>query len=173
MVDKKKRDFVITTTTACGTGGLLMGAWPFFKSMSPSADILANATKEVNIGSLSSGQSTKVMWQGKPVYIRNRSQAETQKAKDADINSMRDPQQDSDRTKPGKNNWLVVVGICTHLGCVPISNADGTFFCPCHGSYYDTSGRIVRGPAPTNLAVPDYYFVNDTSIIIGSKQDNV
>ena len=90
MVDEKKRDFVITTTTACGTGGLLMGAWPFFKSISPSADILANATKEVNIGSLSSGQSTKVMWQGKPVYIRNRSQAETQKAKGGGAGTYRD-----------------------------------------------------------------------------------
>ncbi|AHX11535.1 ubiquinol-cytochrome c reductase, iron-sulfur subunit [Neorickettsia helminthoeca str. Oregon] len=172
MIDKKKRDFIITTTIAFGTGGAVVATWPLLKSFGPAADVLAAATKEVNIGSIASGQSTKVMWQGKPVYIRNRTQQEIETAKKSDISSLRDPQLDSVRVQHGKENWLVVVGVCTHLGCVPISNPDGTFFCPCHGSYYDTSGRVVAGPAPANLVVPDYYFVNDTTVILGAKQKN-
>lgn len=169
--NKDRRSFITTVAASFTAVGATISTWPFLKSMSASADILASATKEVNISSISAGQSTKVMWQGKPVYIRNRTQQEIEEAKSISLSDMRDPQRDEERTKPGKENWLVVLGICTHLGCVPMSKQDGTFFCPCHGSYYDTSGRVVKGPAPRNLEVPSYYFINDSVILIGAKNE--
>ncbi|KYH12636.1 ubiquinol-cytochrome c reductase iron-sulfur subunit [Neorickettsia sp. 179522] len=173
MVDKKRRDFIVTTTVAFGAGGAIAATWPLLKSFGPSADVLATATREVDISNVEPGQSMKVLWQGKPVYIRNRTEEEIKIAQNADLTSLKDPERDAVRVKPNKENWLVVVGVCTHLGCVPLSNANGTFFCPCHGSHYDTSGRVVSGPAPTNLIVPDYYFINDTTVIIGAKGKNV
>ena len=170
-MDKSKRDFMVLTVASFTFVGTVFSGIPFLKSMSPSADILATATKEVDISNILTGQTSKVMWQGKPVYIRNRTSDEIKKANAIDANTLPDPQTDSERTKSGKENWLVVVGICTHLGCVPMNNSDGTWFCPCHGSYYDTSGRIVKGPAPKNLIVPDYYFVNNQSILIGAKKE--
>jgi ubiquinol-cytochrome c reductase iron-sulfur subunit len=172
MQNKKRRDFIITAAASFTAAGVAISTWPLLKSLSPSADVLANATKEVNLSTISVGQSAKVMWQGKPVYVRNRSQKEIDDANNISLSEMRDPQKDQERTKPGKENWLVVLGVCTHLGCVPMSKQDGTFFCPCHGSYYDTSGRIVKGPAPRNLEVPNYYFINDNVILIGAKKED-
>lgn len=169
IVNKSKRDFMILSTASFTAVGAALCGVPFITSMNPSADVLATATKEVNISNIMAGQSSKVIWQGKPVYIRNRTANEIEEAMKTPLSSLRDPQTDLERTKTGKQNWLIMLAICTHLGCVPISNSNGTWFCPCHGSYYDTSGRILKGPAPKNLFIPEYYFINDHSILIGAK----
>jgi ubiquinol-cytochrome c reductase iron-sulfur subunit len=133
------------------------------------ATIAAGAPIEVDLTPIAVGQDIKVFWRGKPIYISHRTQKQIEDAQKVPLSSLPDPQTDAQRTKPGKEQWLVVVGICTHLGCIPIAHEgayDG-FFCPCHGSVYDTSGRIRSGPAPTNLPVPPYTFVSDTKIQIG------
>lgn len=138
----------------------------FLSSMSASADVLAMSKVEVKLGAIPLGENAVVKWQGKPVFIRHRTPDEIQEANSVDISTLRDPQKDSDRvTKP---EWLIMVGVCTHLGCVPIGNAgdfDG-WFCPCHGSHYDISGRIRKGPAPLNLEIPQYKFADDTSSVL-------
>lgn len=167
--DEKRRDFIVLTAGAMGGVGAAAALWPFVDSMNPSADVLALSSTEVNIASVAEGQSIKVMWRGKPVFIRHRTAKEIEEARAVPMDDLPDPQDDKTRVKDGKDQWLVMVGICTHLGCVPIGESgdyDG-WFCPCHGSHYDTSGRIRKGPAPTNLAVPDYEFVSDSVIRIG------
>jgi ubiquinol-cytochrome c reductase iron-sulfur subunit len=146
--------------------------WPFINSMNPAADTLALASTEVDLAPIKEGQSVTVTWRGKPVFIRRRTAEEIAKAKTDDTVGLPDPQADAERVK--KPEWLVLVGVCTHLGCVPLgqkvgeSRGDfGGWFCPCHGSHYDTSGRIRKGPAPKNLAVPGYAFLSDTTIRIG------
>ena len=168
-VEESKRDFLVLTAQAMGVvaGGALL--WPFVDSMNPSADVLAMASTEVDLGAIAEGQEIKIMWRGKPVFIRHRTPEEVKAAVDTPMSALKDPATDQSRTKPGKEPWLVVVGICTHLGCIPLAHQgdfDG-YFCPCHGSQYDTSGRIRRGPAPLNLAVPPYEFLSDTKIRIG------
>ncbi len=144
--------------------------WPLVSQMSPdAATIAAGAPIEVDLKPIAVGQDIKVFWRGKPIYIMNRTKKQIQEARSVAVDSLRDPQTDQSRVKDGHDNWLVVIGICTHLGCIPIAhegNYDG-FFCPCHGSQYDSSGRIRQGPAPLNLAVPPYQFVSDTKIQIG------
>jgi len=142
--------------------------------MNPAADTLALSTTEVNLSPIEEGQAITVMWRGKPVFVRRRTAEEIKAAEDVDQSLLRDPQSDADRIVDGKKEWLVVVGICTHLGCVPLGQKPaeikgeyGGWFCPCHGSHYDSSGRIRKGPAPTNLPVPEYTFINDTTIKIG------
>ncbi len=167
-----RRDFLYLTAGAMGAVGAGSAVWPLVDSMNPAADTLALATTEVDIGKVTVGQSITVVWEGKPVFIRHRTSEEIKAATDVDVNTLRDPQSDKDRaTKP---EWLVLVGICTHLGCIPQGQkpgqprgAFGGWFCPCHGSQYDTSGRIRLGPAPKNLLVPPYKFVSDTLIRIG------
>jgi ubiquinol-cytochrome c reductase iron-sulfur subunit len=164
-----RRDFLVLTASAMGAVGAACVAVPLVDSMNPSADVVALASTEVDLSAVQPGQAITVMWRGKPVFILNRTPDQVKEAQETDISSLRDPQADADRVKKGKENWLVVVGVCTHLGCVPISN-EGDYhgwFCPCHGSHYDTSGRIRKGPAPTNLLVPEYQFVSDTKIVIG------
>ena len=148
--------------------------WAFIDSMNPAADTLALASTEVNIAPIEPGQAITVMWRGKPVFVRRRTPEEIKAAEEVDSSQLRDPQSDDDRIVDGKKEWLVVVGICTHLGCVPLGQKPaevkgeyGGWFCPCHGSHYDSSGRIRKGPAPTNLEVPEFTFVNDTTIKIG------
>jgi ubiquinol-cytochrome c reductase iron-sulfur subunit len=167
-----KRDFVKLTATAMTAVGVGAFAWPFVHSMNPSADVLALASTEVDLKPIAVGQAITVMWRGKPVFVRHRSADEIKAARDVTVGSLPDPQPDQARVQ--KAEWLVLVGVCTHLGCVPLgqrpADARGDYagwFCPCHGSHYDTSGRIRRGPAPANLAVPTYTFVNDTTIRIG------
>ncbi len=167
-----RRDFLYLTAGAFGAVGLTSFAWPFLDSMNPAADTLAMSTIEVDISPIQEGQSITVVWQGKPVFIRHRTAAEIEQARSTDLKDLRDKQVDSDRVQNEK--WLVMVGICTHLGCVPlgqkITQPKGDFggwFCPCHGSHYDTSGRIRKGPAPKNLTVPNYKFMNDTRLLIG------
>ena len=167
-----KRDFIIMTAGVAACAGLATAAWPIIKTLSPSADVLAQATVEVNLSEIKEGQSIKVKWQGKPVFIRRRTKKDIDEAKAANLSNMKDPQTDEQRTIPGKEEWLIMIGVCTHLGCIPIEqddNAGGGWFCPCHGSYYDTAGRILRGPAPYNLAIPDYYFASDEVVVIGKK----
>lgn len=168
----KRRDFMVLSAAAMGGVGAAAAIWPFIDSMNPSKDVLALASVDVALDKIAEGQEIKVMWRGKPVFIRHRTAAEIEKAKadDADMADLPDPQLDADRVKEGKEQWLVMLGVCTHLGCVPLGEGAGDFegwFCPCHGSHYDTSGRIRKGPAPTNLLVPDYEFTTDTLVKIG------
>ncbi len=169
---ESRRDFLLYATTAVGVAGTAMAVWPFIHSMNPAADTLALSTTEVDLASVAEGQSITVTWRGKPVFIRHRTAAEIETAKKDDSADLRDPQKDADRAK--RPEWLILIGVCTHLGCVPggqkPSDPRGEFggwLCACHGSQYDTSGRIRKGPAPLNLAVPEYTFLTDTTVRIG------
>ncbi len=165
-----RRDFIILTAQAMGGLGAAAVAWPFIDSMNPSADVLALSTTEVDLSPVAVGQEIKTMWQGKPVFIRHRTPKEIDEAQKVPVSDLPDPQKDADRVQKGHEQWLVMIGICTHLGCIPVGNNAGEFggwFCPCHGSAYDTSGRIRKGPAPTNLAIPPYKFTSDNTILIG------
>jgi ubiquinol-cytochrome c reductase iron-sulfur subunit len=170
--DKTRRDFLLLSTITVGAAGAGLAVWPLIDSMNPAADTLALSTTEVDLEPIEEGQSITVVWQGKPVFVRHRSAMEIKEAESVVLKDMIDPQDDKDRAQ--KPQWLVMVGVCTHLGCIPLgqkaSEPKGEFggwFCPCHGSHYDTSGRIRKGPAPKNLFIPKYSFVTDTSILIG------
>jgi ubiquinol-cytochrome c reductase iron-sulfur subunit len=167
--DPSRRDFIHIAAVAAAAGGAVATAWPLIDQMNPSADTLALASIEYDLSKVVEGQQATVKWRGKPVFVRHRTAKEIAEAKKGDTADLKDPQADAARVKPGKDQWLVVVGVCTHLGCVPNfgSGEYGGWFCPCHGSVYDTSGRIRKGPAPLNLEVPDYAFVSDTKVKIG------
>ena len=170
MSDQKKtkrRDFIFTASYALGVVGVGAAVWPLIDQMNPDASVKALSSTEVNVSEVQPGQSVTVLWRGKPVFIKRRTEEEIAKARQVDLKELKDPEKDEDRAK--NPEWLVMVGICTHLGCVPLGNKgdyDG-WFCPCHGSHYDTSGRIRKGPAPTNLEVPKYEFVDSNTIKIG------
>jgi ubiquinol-cytochrome c reductase iron-sulfur subunit len=162
-------DLVAWSTMAVGTAALV---WPLIDQMNPSADVLALSTIEVDLSQIEVGQAVTVKWRGKPVFIRHRTPEEISEAEAVPVTALRDPQTDQERVQ--KPEWLVVLGVCTHLGCVPLGNKPGEdkgeydgWFCPCHGSHYDSSGRIRKGPAPLNLEVPEYAFLTDTSVRIG------
>lgn len=165
-----RRDFLYVATGAVAAVGAVATAWPFISQMNPDAStVAAGAPIDVDLSPIAEGQAIKVFWRGKPIYIMNRTKKEVEEARAVPLSQLPDPQTDQSRVKEGHDQWLVVIGICTHLGCIPIAHQgdyDG-FFCPCHGSQYDTSGRIRRGPAPLNLAVPPYAFVSDAKIKIG------
>jgi len=161
----QRRDFLTAATTVVAGAGATAACWPFISSMNPSSDVLSKATTEASLKGIRPGEVKTVEWQGKPVFILHRQ--EKQIASMEGEGEGKDPQQDGDRVK--NPDWLVVVGICTHLGCVPSRKKEG-WFCPCHGSAYDNSGRILKGPAPTNLEVPEYEFVGNDKIIIGKVQ---
>ncbi len=170
-----RRDFLYLAAGALGLAAGASFVWPVIDSLSPAADTLALSTIEIDLAPVKEGQAITVKWRGKPVFIRHRTAAEIAAARDvpaAELASFRDPQADADRVK--KPEWLVMVGVCTHLGCVPLGQKEtdvkgefGGWFCPCHGSNYDTSGRIRKGPAPKNLVVPNYTFLTDTKIKVG------
>ena len=169
---KSRRDFIVVATYAMGAVGAGTFAWPLIDQMNPAADTLALASIEVDVSKIAEGQSITLKWRGKPVFIRHRTEAEINEALRDDELDMRDPQIDSDRVQ--KPEYLVVLGVCTHLGCVPLGQKVGEvrgeydgWFCPCHGSHYDSSGRIRKGPAPTNLEIPPYSFLSDDVIKIG------
>ena len=170
MSDQKKtkrRDFIFTATYTLGVVGVGAAVWPLIDQMNPDASVKAHSSTEVNISEVQPGQSITVLWRSKPVFIKRRTEEEIAKARQVDLKELKDPEKDEDRAK--NPEWLVIVGICTHLGCVPLGNKGeyGGWFCPCHGSHYDTSGRIRKGPAPTNLEVPKYEFVDSNTIKIG------
>lgn len=163
-----RRDFLFIATGAMGAVAAGFAAWPLIDQMSPDATTLAAATVDVDIASIAKGQIVTVKWRGKPIFVSHRTQKEIEAARGTDLNDLRDPESDESRVQ--KPEWLIVIGVCTHLGCVPVSNDgpyEGGYFCPCHGSVYDASARIRKGPAPNNLAVPPYKFVSDTKIVIG------
>ena len=167
-----RRDFINLLVNTTAVFGAAAVAWPMISSLNPSQDVLALASTEVDISQIEVGQAITVKWRGKPVFIRHRTPEEIKTAEAVDVNTLRDPQTDDQRVE--KPEWLIVVGVCTHLGCVPQGQKPseprgqyGGWFCPCHGSEYDTSGRIRRGPAPTNLEVPQYTFTSDTLVTIG------
>lgn len=167
--DQSKRDFVIMTANGLGAIGAAAVAVPLVDSMNPTADVLAQASIEVDVSGVEVGQQKKVMWRGKPVFIYRRTAEEIEEAKQVQLSDLPDAEADSDRVIEGKEEWLVMIGVCTHLGCIP-SEGKGDYdawFCPCHGSHYDGSGRIRKGPAPKNLPIPPYAFVNDNTIFIG------
>jgi len=165
-----RRDFLFVATGAAAVVGGALSVWPLVSQMNPDAStIAAGAPIEVDLTPIAEGQDIKVFWRGKPIYISHRTKKQIEEAQKVNVASLPDPQPDSARVKEGHDQWLVVIGICTHLGCIPIAhegNYDG-FFCPCHGSQYDSSGRIRQGPAPANLPVPPYAFLSDSKIKIG------
>jgi ubiquinol-cytochrome c reductase iron-sulfur subunit len=165
-----RRDFLFLATGAAGAVGLAATIWPFISQMAPdAATIAAGAPVDFDLGPVAEGQIVKLFWRGKLIFVRHRTAAEIKAAQDTDITTLRDPEADSARVKAGKDQWLIVYGNCTHLGCVPLGN-EGAFHgwqCPCHGSVFDTSGRIRQGPAPINLPVPPYAFTSDKAIRIG------
>jgi ubiquinol-cytochrome c reductase iron-sulfur subunit len=170
----RRRDFInIAAVSFAGVGAVAV-ALPLVNQMNPSADVLALASTEVDVSKIAEGQAIKTSWRKQPVFVRNLTAQEMAAANQVPLGELRDPQSLADRTKPGKENWLITLGVCTHLGCVPLGVAAGEnrgeyggYFCPCHGSHYDTAARIRKGPAPTNLVVPEYEFTSDTVVTIG------
>jgi ubiquinol-cytochrome c reductase iron-sulfur subunit len=167
--DPTRRDFLFIATTAMGAVGGAATIWPLIHQMNPDASVQALASTEVDLTPIAEGQIVTIKWRGKPVFISHRTKKEIEEARATQLSELPDPQPDEARVKKGKDQWLVLVGVCTHLGCVPLGHlGDYTgWFCPCHGSHYDTSGRIRKGPAPLNLEVPPYEFVSDTLVRIG------
>ena len=163
----ERRDFLFTASYALGAVGVGAAMWPLIDQMNPDASVKALATTEVDISNIGLGKTITVLWRGKPVFIRRRTQEEISKAQNVNLKELKDPQKDEDRVK--KSEWLIMTGVCTHLGCIPLGDKGdfGGWFCPCHGSHYDTSGRIRKGPAPTNLEIPKYEFVDNNTIKIG------
>jgi ubiquinol-cytochrome c reductase iron-sulfur subunit len=172
--DVTKRDFLKLVTGSAATIGTAAIAWTFIDYMNPSQDVLALSSVEVDLTPIAEGQGITLLWQGKPIFVRHRTAAEIKEAEDVPLSQLIEPQPDSARVKPGHDQWIVLIGICTHLGCVPLGNKPtdprgdyGGWFCPCHGSQYDTSGRVRHGPAPANLGLPPYAFESDTKVKIG------
>lgn len=173
-VDEGKRDFIYIATGAVAAAGAASLAWPLVAQMGKAADTLAAGSVEINIGNMVEGQQVKVLWRGVPVFVRYRTAAEIAAAEATDVRECPDPESDSDRLREDINGnlrpeFLVMVGVCTHFGCIPVGESgdfDG-WYCPCHGSHYDTSGRIRKGPAPKNMAIPEYKYISDTVIKVG------
>jgi len=172
--EKSRRDFIFIATGAVAAVGGAATVWPFIDQMNPSADTLALSTTEVDLNAIPEGQQITVLWQGKPVFVRHRTADEIQRARADDGAALKDRASDEERLvqangQAGKPEWLVLQAACTHLGCIPsfATGVYGGWFCPCHGSVYDTAGRIRSGPAPLNLALAPYTYLNDTTIRIG------
>lgn len=164
-----RRDFIHIAAAAAMGGGVVTTAWALIDQMNPAADTLALASTEFDLTKVAPGQQITIKWRGKPVFVRSRTPEQIATAQKTPLSDLKDPQPDSERVKAGKEQWLILVGSCTHLGCVPTFGTGdyGGWFCPCHGSHYDVSGRIRKGPAPKNLAVPEYEFLSDTRVQIG------
>jgi ubiquinol-cytochrome c reductase iron-sulfur subunit len=172
----RRRDFLNVAAVSFAGVGAVVAIAPLFVQMAPSADVLAQSTTEVDISKIQPGQGIKVSWRKQPVFVRNLTPKEIAEANAVPLSALRDPETLAQRTKPGKTNWLITLGVCTHLGCIPLGIGEGEnrgpyggYFCPCHGSQYDTAARIRAGPAPKNLVVPDYKFESPTTVMIGAK----
>ena len=170
----RRRDFINIAAVSFAGVGTAAAVLPMVYQMAPSADVLALASSEVDISKIAPGQAIKTVWRKQPVFVRNLTAKEISEANAVNLSDLRDPQTLAERTKPGKQNWLITMGVCTHLGCIPLGTGEGEnkgpfggYFCPCHGSAYDTAARIRSGPAPLNLQVPDYAFTSDTVVTIG------
>jgi len=170
----RRRDFINVAALSFAGVGVVAAGLPLISQMAPSADVLALASTEVDLSKIAPGQAIKTVWRKQPVFVRNLTPQEIQAANKVPLGDLRDPQSLAERTKPGKSNWLITLGVCTHLGCVPLGTGEGEnrgeyggYFCPCHGSHYDTAARIRKGPAPKNLMVPEYQFTSDTVVQIG------
>ena len=167
--EPSRRDFLYIATATVGAVGAAATVWPLINQMNPDASVLALSSTEVDLKPIAEGQIVTVKWRGKPVFIFHRTKKDIEEVRATKLSELIDPQSDEARVKKGKDEWLVLVGVCTHLGCIPLGHQgqyDG-WFCPCHGSLYDKSGRVRRGPAPANLEVPPYEFASDTSVKIG------
>ncbi|MDP1025696.1 ubiquinol-cytochrome c reductase iron-sulfur subunit [Sphingomonas sp. KR1UV-12] len=172
--DPRRRDFInIAAVSFAGVGAVAI-VLPLVNQMNPSADVLAQSSTEIDISKIAPGQAIKSSFRKQPLFVRNLTPAEIAEANKVPLSELRDPQTLAERTKPGKENWLITLGVCTHLGCVPLGAGEGEnkgpfggYFCPCHGSAYDTAARIRQGPAPLNLHVPDYTFNSDTVVTVG------
>ena len=170
--EETRRDFLILAAGGMGAIATIAVVWPLIETMNPSADVLALASTEVDISAIEVGQAITVKWRGKPVFIRHRTQEEIDEARAVPLDELSHVESDEERVK--KAEWLIMIGVCTHLGCIPLGNKLGDpvglfggWFCPCHGSHYDPSGRIRQGPAPDNLPIPEYEFLDDTLVKIG------
>ena len=187
-----RRDFLMVATGAVAGVGAALVVWPFINQMNPDASVLALASVEVDLAPIAEGQAVTIKWRGNPLIVRHRTKAEIEDAKSVKIEDLKDPSArnanvkdsdqatDANRVVGGKEQFLVMLGVCTHLGCVPDGNnasrefavvegaiKTGGWFCPCHGSQYDTAGRIRKGPAPENLPVPPYKYLSDTKVVVG------
>ncbi len=172
----RRRDFIEIGAVAAAAIGGVTTLVPLISQMAPSKDVLAESTTELDIASITPGMAIKAVFRKQPVFVRNLTAAEIEAAENVDVASLRDPQTLKERTKEGHGNWLITMGVCTHLGCVPLGTAEGEprgefggYFCPCHGSHYDTAARVRKGPAPKNLEVPEYVFKTDTTVVIGQE----
>jgi ubiquinol-cytochrome c reductase iron-sulfur subunit len=164
-----RRDFLFVATGAVATVGVAAAVWPLIDQLNPDASVLALASIEFDLSGIEEGQSVTIKWRGLPVFVRHRTAAEIEVARAVPLNELKDPEPDEARVKEGHEQWLIMIANCTHLGCVPVGESgdfDG-WFCPCHGSHYDTAGRIRKGPAPLNLVLPPYEFVSDSLVQIG------
>lgn len=172
--DPRRRDFINVAAVSFAGVGALAIVLPLINQMNPSADVLAQSTTEIDLSKIAPGQAIKASFRKQPLFVRNLTPKEIAEANAVPLSELRDPQTLAERTKPGKTNWLITLGVCTHLGCVPLGAGEGEnkgpyggYFCPCHGSAYDTAARIRKGPAPKNLFVPDYKFDTDTTVTVG------
>ena len=170
----RRRDFINIAAVSFAGVGAVAAILPLVNQMNPSADVLAQASTEVDLSAIQPGQSIKTTFRSQPLFVRHLTDEEISEADAVAVSSLRDPQTLEERIVDGKKQWLVTMGVCTHLGCVPLGAGEGEnkgefggYFCPCHGSHYDTAGRIRKGPAPTNLMVPEYAFTSDTAILVG------
>ena len=174
LENPRRRDYLTYAATSVAVVGAGITVLPLINSMNPSADVLALSTTEVDVSAIEPGQAIKTSFRKQPLFVRNLTPAEMAQADAVPVSDLRDPQTLEERTKEGHKNWLITLGVCTHLGCVPLGAGEGEnrgpfggYFCPCHGSAYDTAGRIRQGPAPKNLEVPDYEFTSDTVVVVG------
>jgi len=166
-IQSERRNFLFTVTYTIGAVGIGATIWPLIDQMNPDSSAKALATTEVDVSSVELGKTITVLWRGKPIFIRRRTKEEIEEASAVDLKDLKDPEKDEDRVKDPE--WLVMIGVCTHLGCIPLGEKGeyNGWFCPCHGSHYDTSGRVRKGPAPNNLEIPKYEFIDNNIIKIG------
>ena len=172
--EPRRRDFLSIAAVAFAGAGAVVIVLPLINQMNPSADVLAQSSTEVDLSKIAPGQAIKTTFRKQPLFVRNLTPVEIAEANKVPLSELRDPETLAKRTKPGHENWLITLGVCTHLGCIPLGAAEGEnkgqfggYFCPCHGSQYDTAGRIRKGPAPKNLAVPEYAFNTPTTVTVG------